>query len=337
MGVVCVALAAQTGISYKDLLALVRTELQRHTPDASLAAQLKNVKLTQKLDDTTIEELESEGAGQQSLAVLERLRDLSASLPVDTGTQAMFWPPKPSADEQRAFFRDVQRNALKYTASLPDFICTELVHRYTSPARPPLETAWKLKDELTVKLTYFDQTEHYELTLINGKKTTLKYESAGGEISRGDFGSQMFEIFWVDEGTKFQWDHWTRLRKHLAQVYAYRTVQVQSHSKLVYGKRSSVTVGRHGYVYADNDTRMVLRITGVSDNIPKDFPINAQWNSLDYDVTDIGGRKFLLPNRAEHYLDGRHTQYRSVIDFSDYRRFTGESTISFGDPDSNPP
>ena len=79
------------------------------------------------------------------------------------------------------------------------------------------------KDVLTVKLSYFDNREKYELILVNGKKTKETYEYSGGAISEGDFGSTLLDLFDPDERTIFQWDHWTHLRKRLTQVYAYRT------------------------------------------------------------------------------------------------------------------
>ena len=330
-------IADQGGTSNKDLLELVRSAIQLHTPDQSLAKTLSKLTLSQKLDPVMIEELQSEGAGQEAVAALDRLRETSAGLPVDSETTAFQFPARPSIEEQTRFFHSLSSSALHYTATLPDFICTETVRRYTALLRPPPETAWKPEDVLTVKLTYFGNKEKYELTLVNGDKTTRGYESAGGALSEGDFGTQLLEIFSQDTETKFQWDHWTRLRNRLTQVYSYRTLLEHSHYRLAVGMkpndRRTAATGRHGFVYADNETHMVMRVVGEADSIPSGFPVKAQSSTLDYGLVDIGGRQFIVPLRSEQHMQTEQVQFMNVEEFDNYRKFTGDSSISFDAPD----
>jgi hypothetical protein len=142
--------------SQAELVAKVRSAIRRHKPDNSLAKSLSKLALSQKLDSTTIEELQSEGAGPETVEALERLGEISAGLPVATDTPLFPFPPHPTIEEQEDFFHLVDVNAMHYSASLPDFICTEMIRRFTAPLRPAPPTAWKPKDVLTVKLTYFD-------------------------------------------------------------------------------------------------------------------------------------------------------------------------------------
>lgn len=147
----------------------------------------------------------------------------------------------------------------------------------------------------------------------------------------------MVETFAPDTETKFEWNHWTRLRKRLTQVYSYRYPVGHAKFTLTVGTEPcyrTVTVGRHGFIYADNETHMVMRITGDSDSIPSDFPIAATSSTLDYDLADVGGRQFLVPLRSEQRVTDQRLQFKNVAEFRDYRKFVGESTISFSDPDS---
>jgi hypothetical protein len=76
-----------------------------------------------------------------------------------------------------------------------------------------------------------------------------------------------------------------------------------------------------------------MRITGEAESIPPGFAVTAQSSMLDYDLTDIGGRKFLLPLRAEQHMQTVQLKFKNVVEFHDYRKFAGESKIFFDDPE----
>ena len=340
---VIAANAAETAVN--QLVAIVRAGIKQHTPDKMLAKSVHKLTLSEKLYLRAIEELESEGAGPETVAAMDEQLDASHKKPEPTALPPFESPARPTIEEQKQFFRLVDVNAMHYTASLPDFICTEMVHRYElvpavppgaerkrgQPAPPPTAGFWTAKDVLSVKLSYFDNRENYKLILVNGKKTKETYESSGGATSEGDFGSILLGIFAPDSGTKFQWDHWTHLRKRVTQVYSYRTTRDRSHSEIgVSGHR--VKTGRRGFIYADNETQMVMRIVGEAVEIPGGFPVTAEWSMLDYDYATISGQQFLLPLRADMRMDTARLDVKNVIEFKDYRKFTGESTISFDGP-----
>jgi hypothetical protein len=342
---------AASETSIPELIEGVRSGIRQHAPDKSLAKSVARQTLGAQLDLRTIEELESEGAGPETVAALDELRDKSAALPASTETPAFQSPARPSVDEQKEYFHKIDVNAMHYTFSLPDFICTEMVHRYQmtlarppgSPMRrgqslPPVGAGyWLSKDVLTVKLSYFENREKYQLILVNGHKTRDDYESSGGAISEGDFGSTLLEIFSPDSATKFQWDHWTHLRKRLTRVYSFRTSRERSHARIGVGDtakdRHTVIIGRHGFIYADDETAMVMRIAAEADSIPLGFPITAQSSILDYDYANVGEKRFLLPLRVDNRLKTAQVYFKNVVEFKDYRKFTGESTISFDAPD----
>ena len=222
-----------------------------------------------------------------------------------------------------------RQTALAYASSLPDFLCTEVVHRYLREGN-----AWNLKDTLHLKLTYFDHKEDYKLLTINGHATQKDYEDAGGSISEGEFGSILLQVFEMRSQAQFRWDHWTALRKREAHVLSFRVAPEHSTFHIAFGwvgqhGRDSTIVGQHGFVYIDRETNRVLRIVAEADSIPWDFPVQQSSTVLDYDFTTISGQKFIVPLRADVRIGSNERHTRNVLDFQDYRKFGADATISF--------
>jgi hypothetical protein len=90
-------------------------------------------------------------------------------------------------------------------------------------------------------------------------------------------------------------------------------------------------VGYHGTVYIAHDTGRVLRIVK-SAEIPGSFPVRSSEGTLDYDLSQVAGREYLLPLRAEMMMSTSTTQFRNEVDFKDYRKFSAESTLTFEEP-----
>lgn len=358
IGLACLLLTAADPdqLTIDELIAAVRAELRQQKPDKETAKSVRKLQLAQKLEDRVIEELQSEGVGPETVEELLYKRDASAKLPLPENPPRFNLPPRPSIDEQKTFFRQMAANAFQYVRRLPDFICTQQVHRYTmgpsvmpgllpgtarsNPMNRQMQTRWMSTDMLTVKLSYFENREKYELVSVNGKKAKTSFEAVGGAISEGEFGSTLMEVFEPSTGSQFRWDHWTHLRKRLTRVYSFTGTKEKSHYRVgttdPHSEKQTIIVGRHGFVYADDETRMVTRILIEADSIPRGYPVLAAASLLDYDFSNIGQQRYLLPLRAEARMRTTKIQYRNVVDFMDYRKFTGESSISFDTPDTAP-
>lgn len=118
----CAVTRAET---VNDVVYLVRTAMENRQSDSRIVGALHRMKLTESLDERTIEELESAGAGPKTLAELRRLRQVSSALPKPAASPSSARPPEPPADEQRRIVERARENALNYSRSLPDFICTQ--------------------------------------------------------------------------------------------------------------------------------------------------------------------------------------------------------------------
>ena len=322
------AFAATEAIPVGKIISTLRSAIAKHDNDAAVAKTLHKVKPSERLDDHVIEELESEGAGPKAVAELERLRDLSHALPAPAAAPEFPHDPTPSIPDQRRIVGAAQEIALSYAKSLPDFICTELIRRYDD-----LRGVMQLKDTVEVRLSYFDQHENYRLLSVNGKMSNRPFEEIGGAVSEGEFGSMLASIFIGESKTVLRWDHWTTIRKRVAHVYTFRIPAERSTYKMQFrsdprGGTMSITAGQHGLVYVDRETNQILRIYAQAD-IPLSFPVRESSTLLDYDFAPVGGRRFLLPLRADVRMATDHVHTRNLVEFQGYRKFTGESTITF--------
>ena len=186
-------------------------------------------------------------------------------------------------------------------------------------------------DTLTVQLSYYSHREEYKLLLVNGQKTKLRYDEAGGSVSQGEFGSMLQEVFTPSAEAVFSWDSSSTLRGRAVQVYRYSVTAANAHYQLSFNtdeRRFTATAGRHGLVYVDAAGE-ILRITSEADALPANFPIDKLHATLDYDFTDIGGRSFLVPHTALVEMQAGILGSKNEIEFRDYRKFSAEAGISF--------
>jgi hypothetical protein len=325
---VCLSAAAQGGGSIQDLVAMVRSDLAHNRSDSQMVKSLRKIKLSERLDDRTIETLESEGAGPETVAQLLQMRDRSSGLR-PPAMPAIAESPAPAPAEQQRIWNTAHENSLNYTDSLPNFICSEVVRRFTDPEN---KGSWHLADTLVLKLTYFDRKEDYQLISVNNKPTRLSYEQMGGAITEGEFGSMLAAIFALKSRTNRSWDHWTTLRKRPTHVYAFAIAAANSDYTITSGDMRSedrVTVGQRGYIYIDDATRMVVRVTAAAWGLPQDFAVKKIDLLLDYDFIDVGGQQYLLPLHSETLLDAPPLLHRNETDFLVYRKFSADATITF--------
>ncbi len=87
-----------------------------------------------------------------------------------------------------------------------------------------------------------------------------------------------------------------------------------------------------GAVWLDKQKANVLRIEMQARNIPEEFPLDSIETTVDYDYVSLGATaKFLLPVRAEVLTcrRGSNECERNTIEFRNYHKFSGESTIKF--------
>jgi len=330
-------LPAQQAISIDKLVEFLHSSIRMKTPDRQVAAYLGKMHLNQKLEDRTIEQLQGDGLGPKSVLALRQMSTSTASLPTAVVKAPDPPPPPPEPppyDEQDKIVTEARAYALNYTKSLPDFLCLQVTRRQYDPNGGD---NYHNYDTVLTKVSYFEQHEKYELLSVNNKFMTASYESLGGTLSSGEFGSMMKEIFEPRTDAEFHWVRWATLRGRRAHVYSY--VVDQAHSQWRIEDRTAhdaISPGYSGLVYIDRDTHTVMRVTLKAEGIPASFPIQEADDRLDYDTIEISGHPFILPMMARVHLKAGKVNQRNDIEFRGYRKFSGDSTIRFDDVPVDP-
>jgi hypothetical protein len=342
---VCLAAMADT-FTVERLVKFLQSsthELKGKLSDYQIADYLNHsVKMSERLEDRTIEDMVSLGVGPLTLHALKVLGEKSKALPAGKPLEPEappVPPPPPSSEEQAAIIDEVRDYALNYSANLPDFICTQVTDRYGAPmpgtkygGNAKDDPHWQRLDQLTTRLSYFNQKEEVKLILHNSTPTSQDYDKVGGATSYGDYGSMLKQIFDSYSQSRFEWDHWGTLRGRRVMAFHYRVSLDRSQYRIgIRDTGQSVLVAYDGLVEVDKATHKVMRITVVAQNIPADFPVRSASERLDYDYTEISGHTFLLPLYGQVLMSGEGVINRNDLSFHNYRKYSADSAISFDD------
>jgi VWFA-related protein len=231
---------------------------------------------------------------------------------------------RPSTDELKSILADATHYAMDYGASLPNFMCEQVTNRSVDLIYLDGTNGWHHKDKFTELLTYFNHEENrMMLELVQNGSTSHQYtEDTRGAMSVGEFGVTLSGLFRPSSKADFQWKETAALGDGTVQVFDYRVRAENSTFNLRTGSNDVITVGYHGQVYIDTVTRMVRRITQVTDNVPAKFLIREASVSVDYDYVVLNNHDYMLPIGAQVILKkGRRELDLNEIEFRNFRRF----------------
>ncbi len=359
-------LQAQTEMNVQQLVDFIRSEmaLNQHT-DKQIAAYVKKVKLSEKLTDKTILDLEAQGAKPKTVAALQELRDEAAALKPPThdatyspgtvpdsaatgdtptvrlNTRAAEIPP-PDSVRQQQILGLIKDYALGYTKNLPNFLCVEVIRRYVDPTNAD---HYRSVGNVLARVSYNQGQESYKVYSVNGHMEDTSIERAaagGGAISQGEFGSMMREIFEDKSEAQFNWDHWATLRGRRMAVFNYAIGSGRSGYSISYssgpGDEQRIYTAYRGLIYGDPDTGEISRLTFEAVDIPQSFPVRQATEILDYDLVDINGQQYVTPQAAKLYMTAGREKSKNELEFRNYRKFGTESAITYDmDPNAPPP
>jgi len=230
--------------------------------------------------------------------------------------------------EQTELLETARLSALRYSKSLPDFLCTETIHRSEDPFD---NGRWRPVDVLKVTVTFAGR-EDYKVTERNGVPTAVDYLLVGGAITAGEFGTRLEELFVPSSRAEFAWKGWSHVRRRRVALYGYRVLTENSRYLVTSGpsasKATAVITGYHGEVAVDPESGSIMRVSLICD-LPKGSVVTNCSSWTEYDYRDVAGRSYLLP--VESLTSAGRDRYRASnrIEFHNYRKFQSETSITF--------
>ena len=239
-------------------------------------------------------------------------------------------PLRASLPKDEPLIRRAADSALEFTETLPSYVCTEMIGRYYSNTRP---ANFQPIDVVSTEVIYENGVEQYRNIQINGKPTKKKIEETGGAWSTGEFGTVLINLFNPATGANFHYRRDSRAGSIMAKMYDFEVARENSHWDIHAGSQSYMPAYT-GSIWVDPQTARVLRIEMEAKGMPGEFPLDHVESATDYQYVRLGDAKqYLLPVHSEVLSCERGTSNcsRNVIDFRNYHKYTGESTITFGD------
>lgn len=214
----------------------------------------------------------------------------------------------------------VRAATAEWLEHLPDFICDQTNRRMVSV---DMGRSWRATDTHEVEVTYTQGRERYRLLRLNGVSVLGEQASNARTLgSAGEFATSLKTL--LDPGTAPEFrdggkDH--SLRKLTFRVQAER-------SRWSVGTDVRINPAYQGSISVEEKTGRVHRIAMLSREFPRDFAVQSVAHATDYGAVEIGGQPFLLPARSlVEACDDKGRCQRSVIEFTNYRKFTAESKI----------
>jgi hypothetical protein len=330
-------LLAQRAMTVEQVREFVRSQIKLKSDDRMTGEYLKKIKLTQKLEDKTVEELQGLGAGPKTVAALRKLEEESAGLgaaPPPAAPVVAPTRPAPDSMEQAEALHAMKEYALNYTAKLPNYLCVQITRRHYDPSDKRYRSAG---DVIQEQLSFYDKKETYTVQMFNGQSVhNISHERLGGVKSSGEFGSMLNNIFDLEHDAKFDWDHWGTLRGKLMYVFAYRVEKQYGYSMLDEETHRQYTSAYTGLIYADKETKEIQRVTLKTVEIPSDFTIKNVDLKLDYKPTEISGQVFTLPFHYQLDSDTMHGKSNNEADFKMYQMYGADTKITFEDSGPTP-
>lgn len=328
---------AQRAMTVAELTTFIKSQIKLKADDKLTADFLKRVKLTEKLDDKTVEELQGLGAKPKTIAALHKLEEDSASLaaaappppPVVRPTR-----PPPDSMEQAEALAGMKEYALNYTGRLPNYLCVQITRRHYDPKDPRYRAGG---DVIQEQLSFYDKKESYIVQMINHQSVhNISHDRIGGVRSSGEFGSMLHNIFDPENEAKFDWDHWGTLRGKLMYVFAYRIEKEHGYGMADEEAHKTYVSAYTGLVYADKETKEIQRITLKTVEIPSSFTIKNVELKLDYQPTEISGHLYTLPFHYALDSDDIHGKSNNEADFKMYQVYGADTKITFEDSGPTP-
>lgn len=215
-----------------------------------------------------------------------------------------------------------------FTSGLPNYLCNQDTTRYVQESR---DSEWEAQDVVTAKVIYDHGREQYSDITVGGRKTKKSMMQLGGQTSTGEFASLLYSLFNPGRQAEFTFKNSGSADDRPVAIYNFKVLLPRSDWSIIVGGQL-LRPAYSGTVWIDRKSAVVRRLQMQANNIPHDFPMDYVETAVDYDMVSLGAQQFLLPIHASNISCERGSTVcaKNTIDFRDYHKFEGSSTITYG-------
>jgi hypothetical protein len=311
------AMAAAQSISQSISIAQLRQKLATSAPaahdnspvarlhDATLADQIDNLQLSERLTAPTLAEILATGTfGQQTQQSLELLADRSALL--DPPAVELPQQPAPDANQQQQMLEEARRYVMRTLTHLPNFFATRTTARFSgippelNQSGMPVQSALHSKGSYSREITFRDGKELFDPMKhpYGGESGTV--QTLGME-SQGEFGSEAAVILTDVDANRITFHHWEHSPAGVVAVYRYSVPAEESHYDVDFSCNGSPSFhtqpAYHGTLAIDPATGAILRLTLQADSKTGD-PLSHVASVIEYGPAVIGDQTYICPLRS---------------------------------------
>jgi hypothetical protein len=240
----------------------------------------------------------------------------------------------PASSETAAVIEKARAKTREVVEEMPDFVVKQLISRSAAYAGTG---NWKPLDTLVIAVSYSTtKGEQYKVLAKNGAPVqdatvASSYSGLDGATSGGEFVEDLDKIFKPESKTHFEILTTDMVRGRRTFVYEYQ-INIENNKEGGVGLKGpvfqSTPAGEKGRIWIDRENFRVLRIEYKLTDIEPTFPVKAVTKTIDYDLVDIAGEKFLLPLvsdfRGTVKSGDKSFESRNVIRFKNYQRYGTE-------------
>jgi hypothetical protein len=212
---------------------------------------------------------------------------------------------------------------------LPNFLCQQSTTRSYAGG----DKHWRTVDQVTAEVMYDHGKESYRDVKLNGRLTGRSMMELPGSRSTGEFGSTLRGLFDSKTAALFKFHSNARQAGFSTAVYEFAVSGDVSDWRILAGSQMLITPYT-GKIWIERESGDVIRIEMKAADMPKTFPYERVEASVDYGPVDLPSGRYFLPQRAENVsCNNPKSCSRNLIEFRNYHKYIGESSISFDAPD----
>jgi hypothetical protein len=224
----------------------------------------------------------------------------------------------------------IQHHVAEYVAGLPNYTCTQTVHRFERPRRVK---DFQIIDTIKLEIAILDGTEHFAWPgsmQFEDKDLPDLLGGGHGALTKGDFVMHARNIFLRDQAV-FSSPRSEKLGDRSAIRLDYQVPVAKSNFEIRADGQKAV-VGYKGTAWVDENSLQLLRISIEAEGIPAKIRVRSLRSEINYAMVQLGDAQVLLPSSSQYTLQhASRVDLSSRIEFSGCRQYAATSNLSFDD------